>query len=72
MVKNNFLKFRLKLEYKHSKDFAAFLNINKDQYCRYENNSVQPGMDTIYKAFRKIQKNLPDTHLEDLIYDDEE
>lgn len=66
-LKNNFLKLRLKLGYKHSKDFAAYLGINKDQYFRYENNVVEPGIETYYRAFLKIKELDPSIHFEDLL-----
>lgn len=65
-VKNNFLKVRFKLGYKHVKDFAAFLDINKDQYSRYENHAVEPNMETYYKVFKKVSSADPAIHFEDL------
>lgn len=65
-LKNNFLKIRLRLGYKRSKDFAALLDINKDQYSRYETNAVEPGIETYYKAFLKIKEVDPNIHFEDL------
>lgn len=65
-LKNNFLKLRLRLGYKRSKDFAAYLGINKDQYSRYETNAVEPGIETYYKSFLKIKKLDTSIHFEDL------
>lgn len=57
MIKNNLLKIRLNLGYKYAKDFAEFLEINPNQYTRYEANKIQPSSEILYKICKKL--NMP-------------
>lgn len=62
MLRNRLLEVRLKMGYKFQKDFAEFLGIARNQYTRYENNSVQPSLEVLYDISRKLN-----CHMEDLI-----
>lgn len=66
MVKNRLLEIRLKLGYRYSKDFADYLEINSQQYSRYESNKSQPTLETAYKIAKKL--NIP---IEELILSEE-
>ncbi|KEI87639.1 DNA-binding protein [Clostridium botulinum B2 267] len=66
-LKNRFLEIRLKRGYKFAKDFADFLEINSQQYSRYECNKSQPSLEVIYKAAKKL-----DMHIEDIVYEEEQ
>lgn len=67
MIKNRFLEIRLSRGYRFAKDFAIFLDINSQQYSRYESNKSQPSLEIVYKAAKKLGVKI-----EELIYDDEE
>ncbi|NHL37761.1 helix-turn-helix transcriptional regulator [Clostridium botulinum] len=66
-LKNRFLEIRLKRGYRFAKDFADFLEINSQQYSRYESNKSQPSLEIIYKAAKKL-----DMHIEDIVYEEEQ
>nr|WP_049041702.1 helix-turn-helix transcriptional regulator [Clostridium sporogenes] len=66
-LKNRFLEIRLKRGYRFAKDFADFLEINSQQYSRYESNKSQPSLEVIYKAAKKLNM-----HIEDIIYEEEQ
>lgn len=66
-MKNNFLKIRLSKGFKFAKDFADFLEINNQQYSRYESNKSQPSLEIVYKVAKKL--NIP---MEELVYYDED
>lgn len=69
-LKNNLLKIRLRLGYKYGKDFAQFLNINKNQYSRYESHSSEPSLPILYEAYKKVKIIDPNIHFEDFINED--
>ncbi|KGK88057.1 helix-turn-helix transcriptional regulator [Clostridium sp. HMP27] len=66
-IKNNFLQIRLNRGYKFAKDFADFLEINNQQYSRYESNKSQPSLEIVYKAAKKLNITM-----EELVYYEEE
>jgi putative transcriptional regulator len=66
-LKNRFLEIRLKKGYKFAKDFADFLEINNQQYSRYESNKSQPSLEIAYRAAKKLG-----IYIEDIVYDDEQ
>lgn len=66
-LKNRFLEIRLKRGYKFAKDFADFLEINSQQYSRYESNKSQPSLEIIYKAAKKLNM-----YIEDIVYEEEQ
>ena len=66
-MKNNFLKIRLERGFKYAKDFAKFLEINNQQYSRYEANKSQPSLEVLYKSSKKLN-----IHMEEIIYFEEE
>ena len=67
-VKNKLLEIRLKMGYKKQKDFADYIGVSQANYNKWENNSSQPGMETILKIAKKI-----DLKIEDVVYlEDEE
>ncbi|MBN1058597.1 helix-turn-helix transcriptional regulator [Clostridium botulinum] len=57
-VKNKLLEIRLSLGYKKQKDFAEYLEINKSQYNKYENNKEQPSIEVFYKISKKLNKKI--------------
>lgn len=65
MVKNKLLEIRLKLGYRYAKDFAEFLDINSQQYSRYECNKSQPTLETAYRIAKKLN-----IQIEELILDE--
>lgn len=54
-IRNKLLEIRLKMGYKKQKDFAEFLDINRSQYNKYENNKEQPSIDVFYKISQKVE-----------------
>ncbi|HIG0361865.1 TPA: helix-turn-helix transcriptional regulator [Clostridium sporogenes] len=66
-LKNRFLEIRLQRGYRFAKDFSDFLEINNQQYSRYESNKSQPSLEVIYKAAKKL-----DMHIEDIVYEEEQ
>ncbi|MBO0571835.1 helix-turn-helix transcriptional regulator [Clostridium botulinum] len=66
-LKNRFLEIRLQRGYRFAKDFADFLEINSQQYSRYESNKSQPSLEIIYKAAKKLNM-----HIEDIVYEEEQ
>lgn len=59
-MKNKLLEIRLNKGYKKQKDFAAFLEINKSQYSKYENNVEQPSVEVLYRIAKKLRCNMED------------
>lgn len=60
MVKNKLLEIRLRLGYKKQKDFAKYLGISQTNYNKWENNSSQPGMETVLRIAKKINIKIED------------
>jgi len=54
-VKNNLKSYRHKYEM-NSKEFADFLDINSDQYSRYENNRRQPTLRIALQISEKLDE----------------
>lgn len=67
LVKNRLLEIRLKLGYRYAKDFAEYLEINSQQYSRYESNKSQPTLETAYKIAKKLNIKI-----EEIIKEDEQ
>lgn len=67
MVKNRLLEIRLKLGYRYAKDFAEYLEINSQQYSRYESNKSQPTLENAYKIAKKLNIKI-----EEIIKEDEQ
>ena len=66
MVKNRLLEIRLRLGYRKQKEFAEFIGVTPAVYNKYENNTSQPGLDTLLKISKKLNLNLDDiVYLED-------
>ena len=57
-IKNKLLEVRLKLGYKRQKDFAEYLELNKTQYNKYENNMQQPSIEIFYKISKKLEISI--------------
>lgn len=53
-VKNKLLEIRRRLGYKKQKDFAGHIGVSQVNYNKWENNSSQPGMETILKIARRL------------------
>ncbi|KFX54665.1 helix-turn-helix transcriptional regulator [Clostridium botulinum] len=53
-VKNKLLEIRLSLGYKKQKDFAEYIQVSQANYNKWENNSSQPGMETILKIAKQL------------------
>lgn len=66
MIKNNLLKIRLQLGHKYAKDFAQYLEISPNQYGRYENNTMQPSSEILFRICKKL--NMP---IEEILYEEE-
>lgn len=62
-VKNRLLEIRLRLGYKKQKDFANYIDVSQANYNKWENNSSQPGMETILKIAKKLNMKV-----EDIVY----
>jgi putative transcriptional regulator len=60
MLKNRLKSWRYKMEM-NQKQFYAFLDINKDQYGRYERNEQQPSIEVAWKIAQKLN-----CHIEEL------
>jgi putative transcriptional regulator len=65
MIKNNLLKIRLSMGYKYAKDFAEYLEINPNQYTRYETNKMQPASEVLLRICKKLNKPI-----EEIIYEE--
>ncbi len=63
MVKNRLLEIRLSLGYKKQKEFAEYLEVSKASYNKWENNSSQPGVETILLIANKLNLKI-----EDIVY----
>jgi putative transcriptional regulator len=66
-IKNRFLQIRLERGYKFAKDFAEYLEINNQQYSRYEANKSQPSLEIVYRSAKRL--GVP---MEKIVYDEEE
>jgi len=66
MLKNNLLKIRLSMGYRYAKDFAEFLGISPNQYCKYENNTMQPASEVLFRICQKLNKPI-----EEIVYQEE-
>ncbi|WP_133627088.1 helix-turn-helix domain-containing protein [Fonticella tunisiensis] len=66
-VKNRLLEIRLKMGFKKQKDFADYLEVPRNQYNRYENNTNQPSIEVLYRISKKLGCTL-----DELVYDEEE
>lgn len=67
MVKNRLKYWRERAGFKYKKHFAEWLGLDHRQYNRYENQRVQPDIETLLYIFGKLKMEFPDIHLEDLI-----
>lgn len=65
MLKNRLLEIRLSKGYKYAKDFAELLELNPNQYSRYESNKMQPSSEVLYKICKKL--NMP---IEKILYEE--
>ncbi len=59
-IKNKLLEIRLKSGYKYAKDFSDYLEINNQQYGRYESNKKQPNLEILYKISKKLGIKMED------------
>nr|WP_207755797.1 helix-turn-helix transcriptional regulator [Clostridium botulinum] len=59
-IKNKLLEIRLKNGYKYAKDFSDYLEINNQQYVRYESNKKQPNLEILYKISKKLGIKIED------------
>jgi transcriptional regulator with XRE-family HTH domain len=64
---NRLLKIRLKMGYKYAKDFAELLELNPNQYSRYESNKMQPSSEVVYKICKKLN-----IRIEEILYEEGE
>lgn len=60
MVKNKLLNIRLNLGYKKQKDFADHIGVSQASYNKWENNSSQPGVETILQIAKKLNIKIED------------
>lgn len=63
MVRNRLLEIRLSLGYKKQKEFAEYLEVSRASYNKWENNSSQPGVETILLIANKLNLKI-----EDIVY----
>jgi DNA-binding XRE family transcriptional regulator len=49
------------------KQFANFLEVNYNQYCKWENQFGQPSTQNLYCMWEKLKELFPDIHIEDLV-----
>nr|WP_286674468.1 MULTISPECIES: helix-turn-helix transcriptional regulator [unclassified Clostridium] len=66
-IKNKLLEIRLNNGYKYAKKFSDYLEINNQQYSRYESNKKQPNLEILYKISKKLGIKI-----EDIIYFEED
>lgn len=64
MLKNRLLDIRLKKGYKYAKDFAELLELNPNQYSRYESNKMQPSSEVVYRICKKLNMAI-----EEILYE---
>lgn len=64
-IKNNLLKIRFTLGYKFAKDFAEYLNINQNQYAKYECQTIQPASKILLHMCKRLNKPI-----EEIIYEE--
>lgn len=67
MLKNRLLEIRLKNGYKYAKDFAKLLELNPNQYSRYESNKMQPSSEVMYRICKKLNMRI-----EEILFEEEE
>lgn len=60
MVKNRLLQIRLSMGYKKQKDFAKYLDATQVNYNKWENNSSQPGIESVLLICNKLQLKIED------------
>lgn len=58
MVKNRLLEIRLQMGFKKQKDFAAFLEIDSNNYNQIENNKKQVNLEVALKIVKKLKKPI--------------
>lgn len=59
-ITNKLLKIRLQKGYKIQKEFAEYLELNRSQYNKYENNKEQPSIEVFYKIAKKLNLKIDD------------
>jgi len=42
------------------KEFAEYLGVNYQQYCRWERHTVEPGIETLWEIKKKLNCKLDD------------
>jgi Predicted transcriptional regulators len=67
MLKNRLLEIRLRQGYKYAKDFAELLELNPNQYSRYESNKMQPSSEVVYRICKKLSMAI-----EEILYEEGE
>lgn len=60
MFKNRLLEIRLAKGYKKQKDFADYLGVSQSNYNKWENNSSQPGVETLLLISEKLGIKIDD------------
>lgn len=65
-MENNLKHYRHKMEMNKS-EFAAFLGVSLSQYSRWENQKIQPSVDTLIMIRDKLRAHFPNLTLDNLV-----
>jgi len=60
MLKNRLREIRHEMKIDYQTEMAKLLNMNQQQYNRYENQQVQPDMETAFKIAKKLNRSVDD------------
>ena len=66
MVKNKLKYWRHRCQMER-KEFASFLGVGYFQYIRWENQSMQPNVESLLKLKSRLKLKFSDITLDDLI-----
>ena len=65
-MKNRLKEYRQKLNMTQG-EMAVFLGANREQVNRWENQRLQPDIETLFKIWKKLKAKFPDINLQDLL-----
>lgn len=51
-------------------EYAGFLGVDNGQLNRWEQQKVQPGLETMYRIWKHLKTKFPEINMQDLIEDE--
>lgn len=60
MIENDLKKIRMQQYMMNKKEFASFLGVAEQQYCRYENKTSQPSLEVALRISLALGKSVND------------